>query len=143
MSRNDFLKTKMSGMWRLGSWCVAFGFMFGCGHVPHSDRPSGKVIAAVTYGGTPVTNGFVNFSNPQTGLGAGGLLDANGTTTINEVPVGDYVVTVTLPPVSQTDPNPQQQENPQLPKKFRSESTSTLKATVKAETNELKFELKE
>lgn len=142
MSRKDFLKA-MSGIRPRAAWIVVIGLIFGCGHVPHSDRPSGKVIVAVTYGGAPVTNGFVNFSSPQTGLGAGGLLDANGTTTINEVPVGDYVVTVTLPPVSQTDPNPQQQENPQLPKKFRSESTSTLKATVKAETNELKFELKE
>lgn len=143
MSRKNLPGTAQFGMWQQVGWWVTLGLVVGCGHVPHSDRPSGKVIATVTYGGTPVTNGYVNFSNPQTGLGAGGLLEANGTATMNAVPLGDYVVTVTLPPASPTDPNPQQQENPQLPKKFRLESTSTLKATVKTGTNELKFELKE
>jgi len=128
--------------WLLTGWFLMTAFACGCGSGPHSNHPTGKIVAAVTYDGQPVTTGIVNFSNSQTGLGGAGPLSQDGTATINSVPTGEYLVTVTPPAPPQDDPNPKPVEYPNLPKKFRSESTSTLKATVTTGVNELKFELK-
>jgi len=116
----------------------------GCGgRRPHGDKKSENVTVKVTFGGEPVTNGFVNFANPKTGLGGGGPLGEDGAATIPNVVVGDYTVTVTPPLMPNADPNPAKTVYPNLPVKFRSETTSTLKATVDEKSKSFTFELKE
>src|SRR5690606_20271816 len=105
---------------------LATMILAGCSRVPHSQRPSGKVEAKVTYGGQPVKEGFLNLSSQETGLGGGADIGSDGIAIIESVPVGTYVVTVT-PPVAQiANPNLVIGDQPDLPMKFRSESTSTL-----------------
>lgn len=115
----------------------------GCSDTPHSDKVTGTAVVKVTFGGEPVTEGFVNFENPNTGLGGGAELEASGTATVASIPVGDYTVSVIPPLPPDNDPNPVIKEYDNLPQKFRSTSTSTLKATIKEGSNEFAFELKE
>ncbi len=122
---------------------LGLGFIVGCNKSPHSDKPAGSITAKVTYGGEPVTEGQVNFVNNSTGLGGGGSLGPGGTATISTVPTGKYVVTVTPPLPDMADPNPQVPDYANLPQKYRSETTSTLKAEVFVGDNEFTFELKD
>ena len=118
----------------------------GCGD-SGPPRITGSVKITVMYDNKPVTEGEVSMVVPNSGKGASGTLGADGTVTIDEVEVGDYVVSVTPP--SPPDPDPENPAPPakaydNLPEKFRSETTSTLKASVKADVeNTFTFELKE
>jgi hypothetical protein len=137
----------MKRRWTAG--CVITGLLTssllsGCGAAaPHSQKVSGSVVAKVTFGGEPIKEGVISLVNNQTGLGGGGPLGSDGTTSIRMVPVGQYVVTVTPPSLIGSDPNPEARDFPNLPGKFRSEATSTLKAEVKQGSNRLEFDLKE
>lgn len=122
---------------------LAGNLLTGCSGGPHSEKPSGSVTAKVTYGGQPVTVGTVTLFSSQTGLGGGQDLNQEGVAYIETIPVGEYVVTVTPPLPDMSDPNPPQIDYPQLPQKFRSDTTSTLKATVTEGDNDLQLELKE
>ena len=115
----------------------------GCRHDPHSDKPTGGLVVKVTYGGEPVTEGYVSLTNSATGLGGGGEIGADGTARLEGIAVGEYVVTVS-PPVVTNDPNPDQSKYSKLPQKFRSDTTSPLKATIDEGTrDELVIDLKE
>lgn len=122
---------------------LACGLLIGCQANPHSEKPTGGVEVTVTFDGEPVTEGYVNFVNNQTGLGGGSPLGPDGKATLDSIVVGEYIVTVTPPVPDETDPNPPVVEYPNLPQKFRSEMTSTLKATVETGTKTLTFDLKE
>ncbi len=115
----------------------------GCGQTPHSNKPSGNLTVKVTYGGEPVTIGTVFLMSHETGLGGGANLNEEGIAQIRAVPLGDYIATVGPPELDLTDPNPQQVDYPNIPQKFRSDSTSPLRATVAPENATIEFELKE
>tara|TARA_R110002095_G_scaffold200403_1_gene180624 strand:+ start:2878 stop:3258 length:381 start_codon:yes stop_codon:yes gene_type:complete len=121
---------------------LLLSILSGCSNTPHGDKVTGTAVVKVTFGGEPVTEGFVNFENPNTGLGGGAELEASGMATVPSIPVGDYTVSVIPPLPPDNDPNPKMKEYDNLPIKFRS-STSTLKATIKEGSNEFAFELKE
>ena len=120
----------------------------GCGNSDRGARPSGKVTVTITYGGEPVIKGRVDLSMPNSGDGGGGELTSSGETTISQVAVGTYTVTVSPPPSNLIPVGPgQTQEKPKeylnIPAKFRLGTTSTLKAEVKIGANKCKFDLKE
>jgi hypothetical protein len=115
----------------------------GCSQDPHSNKPSGNVSVKVTYGGEPVTLGTVFLFSQQTGLGGGADLNEEGIAQIRAIPLGDYIVTVGPPELDLIDPNPPQLEYANIPKKFQSDSTSPLRATVTQEDATVAFELKE
>jgi len=133
--------------WSVWQFALAALFLLyvatGCSNAPHSEKVTGSVTAKVTYGGEPVTEGSVNLENPSTGLGGGADLDASGLATLKTVPVGDYTITVVPPLPPQDDPNPEIKEYDNLPQKYRSSATSTLKATVTEGENQFEFELKD
>ncbi len=104
-----------------------------------------QITAHVVYGDQPVGEGSVNLVMDGTGNSAFGDLDANGSVTLTNVPLGSYTVIV-MPP-AEKDPDP---ENPMpvktysnIPPKFRSQTSSPLKAEVTAETKTLEFNLKQ
>ena len=120
----------------------------GCG----TDGPpliTGRVKITVKYDGKPVTEGTVNMVVPNTAKGATGQLKKDGTLLLDDVEVGEYVVAV-LPPELSVDelpdpdkPSPPAKTYDNLPQKFRSLETSTLKAEVKEGENTFEFDLKE
>tara|TARA_R110002095_G_scaffold154388_6_gene134191 strand:- start:121 stop:513 length:393 start_codon:yes stop_codon:yes gene_type:complete len=124
-------------------------FPAGCGsHQPGSDKPRESITIAITYGGEPVTEGMVNLENTTTGEGGGGELDAQGVATIPNVVLGEYTVTIIPPDPDPVPPAPGQpaakiKTYSNIPPEFRTSNKSTLKAEVKAGSNELKFDLKE
>lgn len=118
----------------------------GCGGSPDSGRIMGAVEITVTFDGQPVTDGTVQMIVPGEGKAAGGDLDSEGKISLEEVEIGRYTVFVTPP--SEPPPEADKKSLPpkaydNIPKKFRSESTSPLNAEVKKGTNEFSFELKE
>jgi hypothetical protein len=125
----------------LGLMVVALS---GCGGEP-AGKPTGSAAITVTFGGQPVTEGLVSLQN-KSGEGGGAPLNSTGTASIPNVVQGDYVVTVTPPVVGVAAPDPGKpkltvKNFDNIPEKFRRTETSTLKATIKAGNNELKFDL--
>lgn len=124
--------------------CVTVLLPIGCGG--GSDKIVGKVTGRVTYLGEPVTSGIVYLNSSQTGAGGMGKLGENGEFAIVEpIETGEYRVTVTPPPPP--DPIAGQATPPQpkvlnIPEKYRTESSTDLKATIEEGDNTLDFDLK-
>ncbi len=129
---------------------VIFGELTaGCGHTPRGGLPRGNVDLAITYGGAPVTAGYVELNNTQTGEGGGCELNQQGAATLKDIVAGNYVVTVN-PPIPEFDPRPdpdaKAKDYPNLPSKYRktASSPSPLHAEVQeGKTVNYKFDLKE
>lgn len=115
----------------------------GCGG--SSEVAKHPIQGSVTFEGQPVTVGSVNFYSPETGSAAAATLDASGQFELNEgLPAGTYKVSV-QPPIQEVAagaPEPETvQEYPQIPEKYRSDTTSGLSATVGTEGNRFEFQL--
>jgi hypothetical protein len=128
---------------------IVAGWTLGCtGQAPGPDKPRSDVVVTITSGGTPVTEGRVDLQNEQTGEGGGAELDSNGVANIPGVALGVYTVTVMPPPPSPVPPPPGAAPEPakvypNIPETVRRAATSPLKAVVKDEGNEFKFDLKQ
>jgi hypothetical protein len=116
----------------------------GCSQGP----PTGKVHGKVTFKGQPVKEGRVTLLNPTEGGAYEGLIAEGGVYTVpNPVLVGDYVVVVTpLTHIVDTDPGktpPSAVEKPapDIPRKYRMQGQTPLKASVKQGENELNLDL--
>jgi hypothetical protein len=116
----------------------------GCGSGPAAGEVSGKV----TFHGKAVAEGRVTFTNPQTGISDEALLDKDGTYVIKTaLPLGEYKVTVSPLIVRQQDDGKgpvvgMEKPAPDIPQKYRTIGSTTLKATVKEGKNELNFDMK-
>lgn len=114
-----------------------------------SGPPTGEVRGQVAFQGVPVTEGTITFLNPTQGGAAEGEIKSDGSyALIGQVPTGEYVVVVTPPVVMMdTDPGkspPAPVEKParNIPRQYRQQGTTPLRATVKEGKNELNFDLK-
>jgi hypothetical protein len=115
-----------------------------CSHGP----PTGTVRGKVTFKGQPVKEGRVTLLNPAQGGTYEALIGAEGAYAIaGGVAVGDYIVEISpLMELKDTDPGktppaPVEKKAPDIPKKYRQQGTSTLKAAVKQGPNEVNFEM--
>ncbi len=116
----------------------------GCGSGAPTKKMGGAVSGTVTFSGQPVSEGSVQLYAPKTGDVAVAPLDATGKFSLKEpIPLGAYNVTVLPPP----EPAPQvgvayaPKDYKNIPKKYRADATSPLKAEIKAEPNVLKLEM--
>lgn len=125
------------------------GLLAGCG-TSGATKPTGSVTVSITSGGQPVPGGAVQLvgatTGKESGKGAFGDLDAAGSVKFPGVEVGTYTVTV-MPPAP-LDPDPSKPSPPpknysNIPPKFHSQTTSTLKAEVKPGDNKFAFDLKQ
>ncbi len=119
----------------------------GCGSTPGADRKKGSVEITVTYAGEPLSNGAVSLSIAKEGKGCSGNLDAEGKVTLSNIEIGNYTVSIGLAD-SETDAEKIVPKGKaaykNIPKKFRSQSTTPLKAEVKeGEKTSYTFDLKE
>jgi len=117
-------------------------FMAGCSPGP----ATGKVRGKVTFKGQPVKEGRVTLLNPKEGGAYEAEIGAEGAYSIGSpVAVGEYLVEITpLVQIVDTDPGksppaPVEKAAPDIPKKYRMQGTSPLKASVKAGENEINF----
>ena len=108
----------------------------------------GKVHGKVTFKGQPVKEGTVTFLNLVAGGAAEANLNPDGTYAVpGGVALGEYVVEVKpLMEMKDTDPGksppaPVEKKAPDIPRKYRMQGTTPLKATVQAGENEINFEL--
>ncbi len=133
-----------------GFACLLLGLLtsasIGCSAGPPG-KATGNATITVTFGGEPVGEGMVSLQN-KAGEGGGAPLNSKGVASLYNVALGDYVVTVTPPVVGVAAPDPGKpkvtiKEYANIPANVRRTETSPLKATIKAGTNELKFELKQ
>jgi hypothetical protein len=115
----------------------------GCSRGPATGEVSGKV----TYKGSPVTEGSVTFLNPTEGGAAEAQIEKDGSYKVGGVVVGEYLVEIKpLWHVVDTDPGksppaPMEKPAPNIPKKYRMQGTTPLKASVKQGPNEINFEM--
>lgn len=110
-------------------------------------KPVETVTGQVTFQSKPVTEGQVTFL-AEDGASATADLDSSGKFTIEELPIGKYVVSVTPPALTEApteDPNkmPPPKKYPNIPEGYRSEVTSDLTAEVhEGEDNNFTFDMK-
>lgn len=125
---------------------MSLSVLLGCGGAPGDDKITGSVEISVTFAGEPVPEGSVQLSIPEQGKATGGDLDVDGNLSLAEVEVGNYIVFIAPPPEAPPEadkPASAQEDYENIPPKYRSESTSPLKAEVKEGENKFSFELKE
>ncbi|MCC7084379.1 MAG: hypothetical protein IT427_05165 [Pirellulales bacterium] len=121
----------------------------GCHRTPRGNLPRGDVSVTVTYGGEPVTEGWVDLNDTRTGEGGGGALNGQGVAKLSKLVEGTYVTTVNPPHPTvvvpgQASPATHKKEYPNIPEKFRDIATSPLRAEVKEEEmSEYRFDLKQ
>jgi hypothetical protein len=118
---------------------------FGCDSGPQTGKVSGKV----TFKGQPVKEGTVTFLNLTEGGAAEATINPDGTYAVaSGVALGEYVVEIKpLTEMKDTDPGksppaPVEKPAPDIPRKYRQQGTTPLKATVNAGENEVNFEMK-
>jgi hypothetical protein len=148
LDQDDFMNGRSSWLTSvvLGGFALAGGAA-GC----NSGPAIGDVKGRVTFEGKPVTEGSVSFFNPSLGTGADAPLQGDGMFVIKTqargLPVGEYIVFITpetyLDKSDPTTPPARVEKNPpDIPKKYRRQGTTPLKATVEAGNNEFHFEMK-
>jgi hypothetical protein len=128
---------------------IAAGLLMTVGPVGCSSGPeTGEVRGKVTFKGKPVTEGTVTFLNPRGEGDAEAEIGPDGTYEVpGKVVVGEYLVVVTPPMhIVDTDPGksppaPVEKPAPNIPRKYRQQGTTTLKATVKPGQNECNFDM--
>lgn len=108
----------------------------------------GKVRGKVLFKGQPVKEGLVTLLNLTEGGAAEANLNPDGTYAIaNPVAIGEYVVEIKpLTTIVDTDPGksppaPVEKKAPDIPRKYRMQGTTPLKASVKKGENEINFEM--
>lgn len=109
----------------------------GCGE---SGPPRIPVSGSVTFESKPVTEGTVTFLSRKSGAATAAKLNDEGKFEIPEgLPAGDYVVSVAPPFTEEVAGAPVTEpakEYPNIPQKYRSDTTSDLKATIKEDQQE-------
>ena len=109
----------------------------GCGP---GGPPRFPVSGEVRFEGEPVQDGIVSLFSRETGIASGGRLDAQGRFRVTEgMPAGSYVVTVRPPPSDVAPPMVAPDPAvayPNIPKKYWSDTTSDLTATVESSRRE-------
>lgn len=108
----------------------------------------GEVRGKVTFKGKPVTEGTVTLLNLTEGGNAEAQIGKDGTFAVpGTVAVGEYVVEIKpLVVIVDTDPGksppaPEEKPAPDIPRKYRMQGTTPLRAPVKAGKNEFNFEM--
>jgi len=126
---------------------IAMGLLlFGCGGGGEETVELITVSGTVTYEGTPISEGTIQFENPTTGIAASSELSSDGEYSL-EVSTGKYDVTV-YPPVVQIDSGPDSpptegyKEVDNIPEKYRQIGTTDLEANVKEDGQSIDFDLK-
>ena len=118
---------------------IAILAMVGCGGA----KPEGMVSGKVTYKGSPLANGVVNFHAPEKGTASQANLDSNGAFKLpGTLPAGNYKVFV-LPPVPQQLPpgTAQPKVDFSLPPKFQDPGQTPVTKEVKAGPNDFTIDL--
>jgi hypothetical protein len=122
----------------------------GCGAAsslpPETIYPvQGKVVLP---NGKPVTEGTVQFYPVKAGHAASGKINADGTFTLETpdigpgAPAGEFTVVVQAPVTMAPGKGDPKDIKSSVPAKFQDQDTSTLKQTVKPESNDLTITLK-
>ncbi len=131
---------------RLVACCISTAAIIVSGGCGGGGTPVGSVSGTVTSQGQPVTEAQVSFRSSETGKGNIATLDSSGEFALPEaLEVGTYTVSVTppAPPAPDMDagpqPPPKQYDN--IPREYRSELSSPLKAVVEEGENQFPFEL--
>jgi hypothetical protein len=127
----------------IGAWSVVLPPVAGCSQGPATGTVHGKV----TFKGQPVKEGRATFLNLKEGGAAESQIASDGSYAVQRVVVGEYVVEITpLTHIVDTNPGktppaPVEKAAPDIPKKYRMQGTTTLRATVKAGPNEINFDM--
>lgn len=115
----------------------------GCGGAQAESKPMGTVSGSVTLKGKPLTDCRVNLISDQLGASAGGDLQADGSFTLDgPVPAGNYAVFITMPEIFTPAQAQSKSGLSSVPKKYRSQSTTDLKADIQQGENKVDFDLK-
>jgi hypothetical protein len=127
---------------------IAAGFLTALAVGCSSGPARGEVKGKVTFKGKPVTEGIVTFLNPKGEGDAEAQIGQDGTFTVpGGVVVGEYIVVITPPiHIVDTDPGksppaPVEKNMPNIPRKYRQQGSTPLRASVKEGQNDFTFDM--
>ncbi|GAB6164529.1 hypothetical protein JCM19992_05290 [Thermostilla marina] len=103
------------------------------------------VSGAVTFQGSPVTEGQISFENPQTGFVQSADLGEEGKYTL-QLPAGDYKVSISPPLIEvgggpDSPPGEEYKQVDNIPDKYRSSESSGLTATINGDKTDVNFDM--
>ena len=143
MTFSRLQNTIQANLLQLGVAACLICLLSGCGGARAESQPMGAVSGTVTLKGQPLTDCRVNFISQQGGSGAGGDLQPDGSFSFEgPIPTGTYSVFITLPEIFTPAQAQSKSGLASVPKKYHSQSTSDLTATVTEGDNNLTLELK-
>ncbi|WP_437206957.1 carboxypeptidase-like regulatory domain-containing protein [Planctomicrobium sp. SH664] len=116
------------------SGILALLLMCGCSG-PVREVKIATAEGTVTLDGKPLQDGVVAFESRSSGLGAFGVLDADGKFRIERMPVGEFLVTIHPPePPAPGEPAPPRPSTMgpirKIPSKYASPTDSGLEVTI-------------
>lgn len=120
---------------------LAIGFLIGCSE---SGPKMYSVDGTVTLGKQPMNGGFVSFENPETGDASQGIIEEDGTYTL-ELPQGNYQVMIEPTEIevkSKDGMSPPETKYVQnVPERYMSVDTTELSADVGDGSTTFDFQL--
>lgn len=129
-------------MAKYGLWLLAVGLLVGCSE---SGPRTYAVNGTVTLGKQPMNGGFVSFENPENGEAAQGVIEEDGSYTV-ELPEGSYQVMIEPTEIevkSKDGMSPPEMKYAQnVPERYMSVDTTELSADVGDDSTTFDFTLK-
>lgn len=117
----------------------------GCGS-GQIELPTGQVSGTITFEGAPVTEGYVNLVSVESGRAVTMPLGPDGKFTFEEpVVIGPYAVFITPPdsaPPTLENQRPERPDPNNIPKKYRTDSTTDFKVEVQEGENDFALDMK-
>ncbi|MEZ6143540.1 MAG: hypothetical protein R3B84_23495 [Zavarzinella sp.] len=117
---------------------ISLFVLTGCG-----SGDTGTITGKVTYKGSPVSSGSINFMMPETGSAAQADLNKNGEFTLSTpLKTGTYKVYFLPPPAEQLPPGQMSKPNEfVVPKLYQDVGTTTITKEITSGANKLSIEI--
>jgi len=100
--------------------------------------PVGKLTGVVTGNGEIVGDCVILLYNPSTKRSVGGKADDDGKYQVNNIPLGNYIVSILQRTTNDPKPEP---FDKRIPKKFRDRKTSGFEVEIKDGDNQMDLKM--
>jgi hypothetical protein len=127
-------------IWSVGLFAAAIGagIFSGCGAEPPVDKDRSSISGVVTFSGKPLKAGTITFDSKDKAISASTSIRQDGRYRTSQVPLGPNIVTIETESLQYGSPH----LYIRIPGRYADLSKSGLSVDVKADENEVNFDLK-